>query len=218
MSLAPLRRWFRERGLADSFGQFVAAVRERFTSRQQSTHPYDRRHGVDTSGLIYNDALATGHPHDLYSEGYYATAPSLFHASLAHWKESLHGLSLADYTFVDLGCGKGRVLMMASEYPFREIVGVELSAKLAKVARKNLVRWMRTPRACPAVSVVVGDVLEFRIPEGPAVLFLFNSFEAEMMRGLLECLVAASRARAEPIDMLYIHPEHDKQVWRTAGI
>jgi SAM-dependent methyltransferase len=218
MSLAPLRQWFRARGLADSLRHLIADVRQRISPRQQRTHPFDRRHGLDTSGLLYADALATGHPHDLYSEGYYATAPSLFHGALAHWQANLHGLSLADYTFVDLGCGKGRVLMMASEYPFRAIAGVELSTKLATVARKNLARWMRTPRACSAVSVVEGDVLAFRIPEGPAVLFLFNSFEAEMMRGLLECLEDASRTRSAPIDLIYLHPEHDNLVMRTAGI
>lgn len=218
MILAPFRHWLREGGFADSLRQFAAAIRERISSRQQSTHPYDRLHGVDTSGLIYPDALAAGHPNDLYSEGYYATAPSLFHSALALWQASLHGLSLADYTLVDLGCGKGRVLMMASEYPFPAITGVELSAKLARVARKNLARWMRTSRACSAVSVIDGDVLEFRMPEGPAVLFLFNSFEAEIMRSLLERLVEASRTRSTPIDLIYLHPEHDNLVRRTAGV
>ena len=132
-------------------------------------------------------SLTTGHPNDFYSEGYYATAPSLFfHGALARWQMTLSGPSIEDYTFVDLGCGKGRVLMMAVEYPFRSIVGIELNAKLTRIARRNLAKWMRSPRACRAVSVVEGDVLQLPIPDSPVVLFLFNSFEAEIVRRLLD--------------------------------
>jgi SAM-dependent methyltransferase len=109
---------------------------------------------VDTSGLLYANALATGHPNDIYSEGYYATAPSLFHGALALWQKCLYGLVVGNYTFIDLGCGKGRVLLMASDYSFHAIVGVELNAKLAAVANKNLAKWMRSPGAGRTASVV----------------------------------------------------------------
>lgn len=193
-------------------------MRARVSRGPQGKHPFDRVHGVDTSGLLYANALATGHPNDVYSEGYYATAPSLFHGAMVLWQQSLYGSAVADYTFVDLGCGKGRVLLMASDYPFSAIMGVELSAKLAAVARKNLVKWMRSPRACRDASVVEGDVLELPIPHGRVVLFLFNSFEAEVVRGLLERLGEMSRVRSAPIDLVYIHPEHDNMVRQTAGV
>jgi SAM-dependent methyltransferase len=218
MSLVHFRLWYRTRGLLDSVRRYIAAIRARIFRPQQEKHPFDRVHGVDTSGLIYANALATGHPNDMYSEGYYATAPSLFHGAMALWQQSLYGLAVADYTFVDLGCGKGRVLLMASNYPFHAIVGVELNAKLAAVARKNLAKWTRSRRACHAAEVIEGDVLELPIPDGPVVLFLFNSFEREMVRGLLERLGETSRARSAPIDLIYIHPDHDDLVRQTAGI
>ena len=218
MSLAPLRQWFRARGFAESFSRLVAAIHEQISPRPQRTHPFDRRHGVDTSGLLYPESLATGHPNDLYSEGYYATAPSLFHGALVMWQGTLSGFSVEEYTFVDLGCGKGRVLMMASEYAFRAIVGLELSAELAKVARKNLVKWTRTVRACSAVSVVEGDMLGQPLPQGPVVLFLFNSFEREMVARLVASLTEAAVTRSAPIDLVYIHPEHDNLLRQTAGV
>lgn len=204
--------------MLDSVRHFLEGVRQRTSSNPQRIHPFDRLHRVDTSGLLYAESLATGHPNDIHSEGYYATAPSLFHGAIALWQRSLYGLSVADYTFVDLGCGKGRALLMASEFPFRAIIGVELNAKLVAVARKNLVRWMRKPRSCRAANVVEGDVLEFPIPDGPMVLFLFNSFEGEIVRRLLERLGEASQTRSAPIDLVYVHPEHDNVVKRTAGI
>src|SRR6516225_2482490 len=101
----------------------------------EEKHPFDREHGVDTGGLIYADGLSTGHEHDRHSAGYYATAPSLFRGSVELWRETLTrtGCALEDYTLVDIGCGKGRVLMLATEYTFREIVGIELNPGLVKI-------------------------------------------------------------------------------------
>ena len=198
--------------------QFLARVRSRFLSHEQDEHPFDQQNGVDTSGLLYADALTSGHAHDFFSEGYYATAPSLFHGAMARWQATLSGPAIEDYTFIDLGCGKGRVLMMASTLPFRAVLGVELNEKLARTARRNLVEWFRSPRACHAVRVVGGDVLDLAFPDGPLVLFLFNSFDAEIVRGLLERLAKASQSHSSPIDLIYIHPEHDSLVRRSAGM
>src|SRR5215472_14281461 len=101
-----------------------------------AAHPFDVRFGVDTSGLMYADRLATGHEHDRYSEGYYATAPSLFEGAMSLWMSSLEAdARVEDYALVDLGSGKGRVVMMASGYPLRTVRGVELHAGLVRVAR-----------------------------------------------------------------------------------
>lgn len=184
----------------------------------QSIHPYDIATGLDTSGLLYADKLATGHAHDRHSEGYYATAPSLFHGAVARWRITLAGHALEDYAFVDLGCGKGRVLLLAAAYPFRSITGVELHAGLARTARRNVGEWLRTPRACGNITVLAGDVLSAPIPEGPVVLFLFNAFTSEIVSALLARLSAAAPARTAPIDLIYIHPDHDALVRRTPGI
>jgi SAM-dependent methyltransferase len=203
-------------------------------------HPFDRAHQVDTSGLFYADRLPTGHPHDRYSEGYYATAPSLFSGALAQWQATLPAaevsrppaLRIEDYTFVDLGCGKGRVLLMASMYPFRAVRGIELNAKLMRVARRNLRQWQRSANpACRDVDVLPGDVLGQRrdsaldsildtTPDAaPVVLFLFNSFSAEVLEPLLHRLANAARPpRQMPIDLIYVHPEHDRLVAATPGI
>ncbi len=222
------RWWDIGRGFDSTVRRFLADLRRYQLDApppDREIHPFDREHGVDTSGLLYADKLITGHSHDAASEGYYATAPSLFHGALARWQqtlgESLSPLvpkSLSDYTFFDLGCGKGRALLMASDYPFRKVMGVELSPTLANVARRNLYRWLSTPRACPRVSVMAGDVMQLRLPAGPVVLFLFNSFGAGLMTELLEGLVAAARVGTTPIDLIYVHPEHDLLVRRFASV
>ena len=177
---------------------------------QRAKHPFDRKHRVDTSGLIYADGLVTGHEHDSHSSGYYATAPSMFRSTMTGWGATLagSGFVLSDYTFVDIGCGKGRVVMLASEYDFREVIGVELNPRLATVAQRNLMTWMRTPRKCRNVRIEYGDALSIPIPDGPLVLYFFNSFEREMVELLRARLVEVAATRREPIDLIYVHPEH----------
>jgi hypothetical protein len=82
----------------------------------RAVHPFDERFGVETSGLIYE--LPSGHQHDLHNNGYFAVAPSVFHAIMRAMLEQLH-LDFQRFRFVDLGSGKGRALLLASDYPFR---------------------------------------------------------------------------------------------------
>ena len=212
-------------------------------------HPFDLMHGVDTGGLILGDALANGHEHDIHNSGYYATSPSLFCGAVEQWTATLAavGLGIEDYTFIDIGCGKGRVVMLAAEYAFREVIGVELNPALAQVARQNLRRRLRKPRPSwvsqvrgprekvlvPGVEVarfwrpgrptsrvriLEADALSVSIPDGPVVLFFFNSFEREMVRMWLDRLVAAAATRTQPIDVVYIHPEHADLFRHARGV
>jgi SAM-dependent methyltransferase len=231
-----LRRLLRGSRAASSVRDLVAGATRRLFAARPAKHPFDRRHKVDTGGLIYAEALAWGHEHDHESAGYYATAPSLFHQAIVRWSGLLadSGYAVGDWTFVDIGAGKGRVVMMASEYPFREVVGVELNPGLIKIARRNLRTWTRarmrirmrtrfrtqSPSACACgyVHLVKGDALSFPLPDGPVVLFFFNSFEREMVRMWLERLVDAARSRSAPIDLIYAHPEHRELIQQTPGM
>src|SRR5260370_9926823 len=78
------------------------------------------------------------------------------------------------FTFVDLGSGKGRTLLMAAEYPFRRIVGVELIAELHRAARQNIREYRSPTQRCVQIDSVVVDAREFELPEEPLVLYLFN--------------------------------------------
>jgi SAM-dependent methyltransferase len=190
------------------------------SSRDQVIHPFDITHRVDTSGLFYAPDLPSGPAHDQHSAGYYATAPSLFTGSIALWSAALPsaGLSLNDFTLLDIGCGKGRIVLLASEHPFRAIVGVELNHHLARITTRNLKIWMRKPLACRKIEIVNHDIFSVDLPDGPVVLYFFNSFERELVQMLLDKLVAISTSRSDPIDLIYIHPEFDHLVRQTPHI
>ena len=212
-------RWFMPHPILNPASVLWIGPRRRLFPSREAKHPFDRTHRVDTGGLIYADGLSTGHEHDRHSAGYYATAPSLFRGSVELWRETLTrtGCALEDYTLVDIGCGKGRVLMLATEYTFREIVGIELNPGLVKIARSNLRKWMRRTRAKPPVRIIQGDALTAPLPDGPVLLFYFNSFERELTEMWLPRLGELATHRSSPVDLIYVHPEFDALV-RKAGM
>jgi hypothetical protein len=94
-------------------------------------HPFDQENGIDTGGFVPSRLMPTGHDADQHSTAYAGCQPSCLRAAIS-------AIPTPDQTiFMDLGCGKGRALIVASEWPFRQILGVELSPRLARAAQKN---------------------------------------------------------------------------------
>jgi SAM-dependent methyltransferase len=183
-------------------------------------HPFDLRHGIETSGLLFADQLISGHAHDDHINAYWGTPPSGFAGILAQWQQTLPGTphTIHDYTFLDIGSGKGRAVMLASEAPFLRILGVELNPELASIAETNLALWCTFPHACGDIAVLNVDALAAPIPDSPTVLYIYNSFNLYVMVPLLERLQALARLRATPIDLIYAAPQQAALVDATPGI
>jgi SAM-dependent methyltransferase len=82
------------------------------------------------------------------------------------------GCLLEETTFVDVGCGKGRALIVAAMYPFQRIMGIEYAPDLAKACRKNLKTLHLTERC----EVVESDAAEFKFPNGKLFAYICNPF------------------------------------------
>ena len=170
-------------------------------------HPFDKRYGLDTGGYISKRDLLTGHPHDAYLTGYSAVAPSVFRQMCRRWTDTLASRSRVQaFSFVDVGAGKGRALLLASELPFRKVIGVELSKELAHTAAQNIEKWKQERRARVPIRVVHQDILDFRWPRTPLAVYLYNPFEREMMEYLIDRLLWAAKAGSHCVDVLYLNP------------
>jgi hypothetical protein len=181
-------------------------------------HPFDQMHGVDTSGLVPAKHLITGHANDEHVTAYYGVAPSILRTLIDHWRETTPPYPISSYTFIDIGAGKGRGLLVASEYHFRKVIGIELNPAMAAIAGQNVAHWTRThsedstaPRLAP-IEVIAGDALDFEFPDGPTLIFLFHPFEAPVLRQLLRRIETqfAARPRNRPapaLDILYVNAE-----------
>lgn len=184
-------------------------------------HPFDEEFGVRTSGLVAGRHLKSGHLHDRHATAYYGVAPSVFHALLRRWQRSRPGWALEEVSFIDVGAGMGRAVLLAAELPFRQVVGVELNPTLARIARRNLAIWRASERAQSPMRLVCRDAVEFRLPAGPCLAFMFNPFGAPVMRRLLtawrKCMSKALAGQARQLDILYVNNEQERVLEQQAG-
>ena len=176
-------------------------------------HPFDQMHGVDTSGLVPATHLVTGHANDEHITAYYGVAPSILRALIGAWRKTPPLHHIEDYTFIDVGAGKGRAVLVASEYSFRNVAGIELNHEMAAIARQNVEHWTRAHSEDPTaarvtpIEVVEQDALEFELPQTPTLLFLFHPFEAPVLKQLLRRIETQFANRPGSLDLLYVNAE-----------
>jgi hypothetical protein len=176
-------------------------------------HPFDLAHGVDTSGLVPAGNLVTGHPNDEFVTAYYGVAPSILRTLIETWRETVPPHPIHSYTFVDIGAGKGRAMLVASEMGFRQVIGIELNPEMADVAQRNVDLWViehtddsTAPKLAP-IRLYEQDALTFDLPRTPTLVFLFHPFEAPVLKLLLRRIEAQFAKRPETLDILYVNAE-----------
>ena len=184
-------------------------------------HPFDVEYGMRTSGLVAGRHLAAGHRHDRHATAYYAVAPSVFHGIIVRWRRCRPAAHIDEFAFIDLGAGMGRAMLLASEYRFRTITGVELNPTLARIGQRNIARWREAGRARAPLRMVCGDAVEFALPPGPCVAFLFNPFGAPVLRRMLTSwtrgLMRQESPRTAQLDILYVNNEQEHILAQQPG-
>ena len=117
--------------------------------------------------------------------------------------------------FADIGCGKGRVVYQAARiYPFKRVIGVELSSRLSEQARANLARDRRRWR-CKDVEVVTTDALEWEIPGDLTFVYMFRPFTGGTFARFIERLIASHDRAPRRIRLLYVNPEEHERLLAT---
>ncbi len=173
---------------------------------------YDWDHRVDTTSAAVswrNRLLGVFH------SPYQPTEPALFREMLAALAEESHS-DFHDFVFIDLGSGKGRTLLMASDYPFHRIVGVELLPALHQAAQENLSKYRRESQKCFALESICCDATKFAFPTEPIVLYLFNPFPEAGLRRMMENLERSLREHPRAVFVLYHNPLLEHVVCESA--
>ena len=204
-----LRGWWREqareKGARSATRLLIrnlwAFVRESTPERRRQRYgdmEYDWEHRVNTtSGTVSWRARLLG----LFHSPYQPTEPALFHKMMASLP-----IEFDQFTFIDLGSGKGRTLLMASEYAFRKIVGVELIAELHRAAEQNIRAYRSPTQRCVQIEAVCADASEFVFPETPVVLYLFNPLPQGELRRVMASLDRNLSANPRAVYVLYHNP------------
>jgi hypothetical protein len=112
-----------------------------------------------------------------------------------------------DYTLVDIGSGKGRVMFLAAEYPFRRIVGVESVGELHAAAERNIQRYRHHARRCPSLEAVHARAQDYALPTDPLVLFFFNPFRADVMAQVMRHVARSLEQHPRPLWLILLFPE-----------
>lgn len=172
---------------------------------------FDSEFGTDTSGVIQPWELDI--PEPLVRQAVqYGTA------SVDGFTELLTSLSINHqaYSFIDLGSGKGRALLLASRFPFKQIVGVELSSRLHQTSKANIERFQADWQRSRNLVSLCQNATEFQFPPHNTVLYLFNPFGAEILRDVVANLESSLRAVPRRVYILYVKPVH-RRVLEESG-
>ena len=165
------------------------------------THPFDVAEEVDTSGYLSVDKLTADEGMRSLIIPYAGSSPSIIRAAI----ETLP--DVREHAFVDLGCGKGRAMLVASEYALGRVIGVELSPMLVATAQQNVrTALARHPERTP-MEVVQANALEFELPRGKVVIYMYHAFGRDLMMQLTAQLGAAVKdGRLSQVFVIYVNP------------
>jgi hypothetical protein len=108
-------------------------------------------------------------------------------------------------TFVDIGSGKGRIVLLASLLPFNRVVGVEYDRVLHDVAVRNVASFSSTGKE--KIELCCTDAAEFELPPGPLVVFFHHPFDRPLFEVICRRLKAAFQDNRPPICAVYIDPK-----------
>jgi len=163
---------------------------------------FDLEHKVDTTRS--NVSLRTQWMAAFVGHEYGPSEPWLF-------KQIMHALPVefTDYTFIDLGSGKGRSLLMAADFPFRRILGVEFVPNLHRAAQRNISQQPAGRQHARQMESTCMDALDFSFPLEPAVLYLFNPFSEPVLATVLTNVRRSLADNPRPFFVAYRDPEYE---------
>jgi SAM-dependent methyltransferase len=166
----------------------------------QRDRSFDREFGTDTGGMVQPTELGIADASLREQAILYLPSP----ARVTRWMLDNIGIDHAAFSFVDLGCGKGRVLLVASEYPFRKALGVDISAELTEIARRNADLYRPRARRCEDIEVRHGDATLVDFPDGNILLHLYHPFEPAVTAAVLRRLEQSVKAKPRRVEVAYL--------------
>jgi hypothetical protein len=160
---------------------------------------------VPLSGLrVRGNNRASGHD-------YKPTPYLIFKWALA----AIEDEDIGRLSFVDYGAGKGRVMLLAAQYPFTAVGGIEFAAELHDNATMNIAQFPRSRMKCRNVECALDDVVDIKTLDGEAVHYFFNPFAPEIFAEVLKGIVASYHNRPRRLYVILVDMEADELMHKT---
>lgn len=179
--------------------EFVWAKRDKiFLAQLEKNDTFDKTYGTETSKVVY--PIAFGLKKNISNANLYGpTLPCTFQKIM----EAID-IRHEDFIFVDFGSGKGRVLLMASDYPFKKIIGIEFSPRLHHVALKNIDIYKSSTQRCNEFELLCQDVMTYQIPSENTVFYLYDSFKRPLLSQVMKRIRASLKKNPRKIFIIYL--------------
>jgi SAM-dependent methyltransferase len=173
--------------------------------RALATRLIDARRGIDTATEMDLEDVGLAHPERVRYEP----------TSWIDLKRVLRDRDVGrDDVFLDYGCGKGRVLLVAARQPYKRVVGVDISPRLCAIAEANLERD-RARRRCGSVEVVAADVTAWEVPDDVTVVFMHNPFRGATFELAIAQLLASQDRNPRLLRVIYRVPMEKDRLMAT---
>jgi SAM-dependent methyltransferase len=164
---------------------------------------FDRKHGTETSDRIELDRLDVVGAHRDQGVYYEPTSTRIFRHIMDRVTRTV---PCEPFVFLDYGSGKGRTLLMASDYPFQSILGVEFSKELHETALRNIAAYKGRRQRCTRLHSVHADATEFMPPGSDLLIYFFNPFLKDVMSRVLANVAHVVRASGRRVVLVYLNP------------
>lgn len=162
---------------------------------------FDWRYGTDTVQRLDMKNLDVASPTKAHAQRYQPTGVRAV-------RDVFRRLQFPhDAVFVDYGCGKGRVLLLAAAYGFKRVVGIEFAPALCAIARANMIAFGRRRLISP-VEIVEGDVCDYRLRGDESVFYYFHPFDSAILARTVDAIAASLRDRRRRAWIVYYLPRH----------
>lgn len=173
---------------------------------------FDARRQVKTAGYVpLAELTLKGTGQTGYD--YQPVRPSVGRQALAR----LPIQNFEEYTFLDLGSGKGRMLLVAAEFPFQKIRGIEFAIELHKQAERNIAHYRYSRQRCTDLESINVDALDYVFPDSKLILFFFNPFSPEILRKIFLNLERSLAQRPRPVFVIMAYPRYVAPEQRVKG-
>jgi len=163
---------------------------------------FDIRYGTETSTMVPLNQLTIDS--DSKERGY-SYAPSKA-TPLKKFFNTIKSQIPADSVFLDLGCGKGKALLVASEFSFKELRGVEFAKELCEIARNNIAAYKTKTGVSCQFQIIESDVINYVINTDENVFFMFNPFDEIILNKVLHNIESSLLIYPRKILIIYYYP------------
>jgi SAM-dependent methyltransferase len=184
----------------------VRRVRGRYRVWQDAA--LDRKYGIQTGGFMI-DVGPIGVPGETARHGnpYEPIQLEVFRRIMAALP-----ICPSTFTFVDFGSGKGRALVLAAEYGFRRVIGIEHATRLHEAAKRNVARFQLLSGTRIPIALHRADASEFWLPAEDLVCFFYNPFDEVLMGKVLGNIRASLEAAPRRLFLVYRNPRHGEKL------